>query len=259
MRKIVVLLIIGLIFILSGCESKSPVNQGAKNGNGTSAVNLPESSEKNAEVPDISEVPIQTSGESNISEVPIQNYEESNISETPLQTSGESNISETPLQNYEESNIGETPVQNYEELNNSEIPVQASNEPDVNKLSAQDDDSDIIEIKEKMFIAQTNDIYFNPVDYLGKTIKYEGIFNVHEVPETDTRYYSVIRYGPGCCGVDAYAGFEVIWDKEYPEQEDWVEAVGVLKEYEENGYQYLRLELTSLTVLSTRGEEYVYQ
>ncbi|WP_313133187.1 TIGR03943 family putative permease subunit [Anaerocolumna sp.] len=245
MRKIVVL-VIGLIFILAGCESKSPVNQGAKNGNGTPAVNSPESSEKNAEVPDISEVPIQTSGESNISEIPIQNYEESYISETPIQ-------------NYEEPYISETPIQNYEELNNSEIPVHASNGTDVNKLSAQDDDSDIIEIKEKMFIAQTNDIYFNPVDYLGKTIKYEGIFNVHEVPETDTRYYSVIRYGPGCCGVDAYAGFEVIWDKDYPEQEDWVEAVGVLKEYEENGYQYLRLELTSLTVLSTRGEEYVYQ
>ncbi len=233
MRKIVVLLVIGLIFILAGCESESPVNQGAKNGNGTPAVNLPESNEKNAEVSDISEVPIQTSGESNISETPIQNYEESYISETP--------------------------IQNYEELNNSEIPVHASNGSVANKLSAQDDDSDIIEIKEKMFIAQTNDIYFNPVDYLGKTIKYEGIFNVHEVPETDTRYYSVIRYGPGCCGVDAYAGFEVIWDKDYPEQEDWVEAVGVLKEYEENGYQYLRLELTSLTVLSTRGEEYVYQ
>lgn len=118
---------------------------------------------------------------------------------------------------------------------------------------------DVVEIKEKLFIAQTNDIYYNAGDYLGKTIKYEGIFDVYVVPETDARYYTVIRYGPGCCGIDANAGFEVLWDDAYPEQNDWVEAVGVLEEYEEEGYKYLRLALTSLTVLPARGAEYVSQ
>ena len=33
------------------------------------------------------------------------------------------------------------------------------------------------------------------------------------------KYDSVIRYGPGCCGVDANCGFEVIWDHEYPDQD----------------------------------------
>jgi uncharacterized membrane protein YcgQ (UPF0703/DUF1980 family) len=125
--------------------------------------------------------------------------------------------------------------------------------------SAQTDDSEIFVIKEKMFIAQSNDIYFNPDDYLGKTIKYEGIFQVNEVPEENLTYRSVIRYGPGCCGVDANAGFEVIWDKEYPEHDDWVEAVGKLVRYEENGTEYLRLELSSLKVLEERGQEYVSQ
>lgn len=118
---------------------------------------------------------------------------------------------------------------------------------------------EVIIIKEKMFIAQTNDIYFNAEDYLGKTIKYEGIFDIYEIPETGAVYYSVIRYGPGCCGIDANAGFEVRWDKEYPQQNEWVEAVGVLEEYDENGYWYLRLALSSLNVLPTRGEEYVEQ
>ncbi len=44
-----------------------------------------------------------------------------------------------------------------------------------------------------------------------------------------------------------------------PEPDDWVEAVGVLEEYDENGYKYLRLALSSLTVLKTRGAEYVSQ
>lgn len=182
MKKIIVLLTVCLLFALPGCQSKAPVNQGAKNENGTPAVNLPNNSDQatTADEPDVSEPKTQPAG-------------------------------------------------------------------------------DVVEIKEKMFIAQTNDIYFNAKDYLGKTIKYEGIFTVYEAPETGAKYYSVIRYGPGCCGVDANAGFEVIWDRDYPKQNDWVEAVGILEEYEEDGNKYLRLTLSSLTVLPTRGAEYVSQ
>jgi uncharacterized membrane protein YcgQ (UPF0703/DUF1980 family) len=139
--------------------------------------------------------------------------------------------------------------------------TDSANEDSIN-TTAPNDSNDILEIKEKMFIAQTNDIYFNAKDYLGKTIKYEGMFQEHTVPETGVTYRSVIRYGPGCCGIDANAGFELTWPNgktDYPSQDDWVEAVGVLTEYEEDGSQYLRLALTSLTVLDTRGAEYVDQ
>lgn len=119
------------------------------------------------------------------------------------------------------------------------------------------DRDDVVEITENLFIAQTNDIYINTEDYLGKTIRYEGIFMSDYWEETGTTYFYVIRYGPGCCGYDSNAGFEVAWDGECPEENDWVEAVGVLEMYEENGYEYLRLQLTSLTVLDERGEEYV--
>lgn len=141
----------------------------------------------------------------------------------------------------------------------AEIPSEQSaqnNHPDTDVVAPSED---TVVIREKMFIAQTNDIYFNAEDYLGKTIQYEGIFDVYEMPETGETYYTVIRYGPGCCGIDANAGFEVKWNDDYPNQNDWVEAVGVLEEYEEDGYRYLRLALTSLTVLPTRGAEYVSQ
>ncbi|MDR0813427.1 MAG: hypothetical protein LBO63_05425 [Oscillospiraceae bacterium] len=119
-----------------------------------------------------------------------------------------------------------------------------------------------IEIKEKVFVSQTNDIYTNPEDYLGKKIKLEGIFTVYDSvsanPEYD-KYRCVIRYGPGCCGYDANCGFEVVWDREYPQDNDWVEAVGVLEEYDDGGYMYLRLALSSLTVKEKRGKETVTQ
>lgn len=132
---------------------------------------------------------------------------------------------------------------------NTDIDIKVLPAPDV----------DVIEISEKLFIAQTNDIYINTEDYLGKTIRYEGIFQAYYYDATDTTYYSVIRYGPGCCGFDANAGFEVEWDGDYPEQNDWVQATGTLETYEEGGARYLRLKLSSLKVLPVRGAEYVQQ
>jgi hypothetical protein len=45
----------------------------------------------------------------------------------------------------------------------------------------------------------------------------------------------------------------------YPGEDDWVEAVGTLSSYEEDGYPYLYLQLKSLTVKDERGAEYVTQ
>jgi uncharacterized membrane protein YcgQ (UPF0703/DUF1980 family) len=130
----------------------------------------------------------------------------------------------------------------------------------------------VIEIKEKLFIAQTNDIYLNPEDYLGKTIRLEGLFKTEQY-EGDDPYCFVIRYGPGCCGYDGTAGFEVAWTPRavqkdssanvlaprYPNEDDWVEAVGTLSSYEEDGYPYIYLQLASLTVKKDRGAEFVSQ
>jgi hypothetical protein len=120
----------------------------------------------------------------------------------------------------------------------------------------------VVEIKEKMFIAQTNDVYLNPEDYMGKTIKLEGLFKSYSTEEYSASYCFVIRYGPGCCGNDGSAGFEVAWDGEavpYPEEDAWVEAEGVLKTYEEDGYPYLYLSLSSLNIKEERGAEFVSQ
>jgi zinc transport system permease protein len=125
-------------------------------------------------------------------------------------------------------------------------------------------DSPVIEIKEKMFIAQVNDIYQNADDYLGKTIKLEGLFKEEKYAGIDATYFFVLRYGPGCCGADGNAGLEVAWDEEiqdrpYPKVDDWVAAEGKLSYYEEDGYPYLYIALSSLEVLDTRGAEFVTQ
>ncbi|MDR0599361.1 MAG: metal ABC transporter permease [Treponema sp.] len=132
---------------------------------------------------------------------------------------------------------------------------------------------EIIEIKEKMFIAQTNDIYLNPDDYVGKTIKVEGIFKTDSYADMSRFFCFVLRNGPGCCGNDGSVGFEVSWPEaagvnsaaplagghRYPPPGQWVEAVGTLAYYEEEGYPYLYLALASLKTKSKRGAEFVSQ
>jgi uncharacterized membrane protein YcgQ (UPF0703/DUF1980 family) len=107
-------------------------------------------------------------------------------------------------------------------------------------------------------------VYLNPEDYLGKTIKLEGLFKREQYLEEGAAYCFVLRYGPGCCGNDGNAGFEVAWDMSegeagYPAIDEWVEAVGTLASYEEDGYPYLYLSLSSLKVLEERGAEFVSQ
>ncbi|MDR1286966.1 MAG: metal ABC transporter permease [Treponema sp.] len=123
----------------------------------------------------------------------------------------------------------------------------------------------VVEIREKMFIAQTNDVYLNAEDYMGKTIRLQGLFKMEQYAGIEAPYCFVLRYGPGCCGNDGNAGFEVAWDKEsseedlYPEVDNWVEAEGELQYYEEDGYPYLYIALSSLRVLEERGAEFVTQ
>jgi len=124
--------------------------------------------------------------------------------------------------------------------------------------------SNVIEIGERMFATQINDVYLNAEDYLGKTIKLQGIFKKEQWGEPNKDYCFVVRYGPGgCCGLDANVGFEVAWADEktqgFPDAESWVEATGVLKTYEEDFYKYLYLDLSSLNVLNRRGAETVRQ
>ena len=120
-------------------------------------------------------------------------------------------------------------------------------------------DTKIFEIREKMFIQQCNDIYFNADEYLGRTVKLEGIFG--EFPNViggEPEQY-VYRNAPGCCGYDGMAGFRVLLDDcPAPKQYAWVEATGTV-EITSSGTddEDVVLRLSSLKVTDKRGSEFV--
>lgn len=118
-----------------------------------------------------------------------------------------------------------------------------------------------LNITEKMYVTYINEIYTNPDSYLGKRLKIEGMFTAEYFGETDTTYYYVYRQGPGCCGNDgSMCGFEFTSkDGKYPNENDWIEVVGTLDQYDENGVQYLTIRADSVTVKDERGAEIVTQ
>jgi uncharacterized membrane protein YcgQ (UPF0703/DUF1980 family) len=120
-------------------------------------------------------------------------------------------------------------------------------------------ENNIIEISERMFSTHVSSIYMNVSNYLGKTIRLEGIFGTDQI-DTGMFYY-VFRYSQDdCCG-GGMSGFEVRWAPDqvryFPPQNSWVEATGVLREYRRASNRFVYLELSSLTVLNRRGAEYV--
>lgn len=116
---------------------------------------------------------------------------------------------------------------------------------------------DVLEIKEKMFITQTNDILLNAQTYEGKTIKVEGMYFGYFDTYDNRDYNYVQRRSPGCCGNDGTIGFEFVYDGAMPEVDDWIEAIGQIEIFKVGDKDRVRLRLSQLTVKDERGKEFV--
>ena len=104
--------------------------------------------------------------------------------------------------------------------------------------------SDVIEITDRDFAMQIQEIQFSRQDFLGSTIRYEGMFlSSYWAGETIT---FVARLEGGCCGM---YGFEVYLN-DIPSfaDETWVEVTGILEEFfvESVNNYLLRLNVISM-------------
>lgn len=119
---------------------------------------------------------------------------------------------------------------------------------------------DVVEITEKMFVAQCNDVYLNPDDYEGKTISIEGMYDEY-TDDTGVIQRAVIRNSPGCCQFDGVAGFQISCD-DVPtcQQNDWICVEGIIKPFTDvDGYDNVIIENANITIKEERGAEYVIQ
>ncbi|MCL2398336.1 MAG: hypothetical protein FWC91_01160 [Defluviitaleaceae bacterium] len=119
------------------------------------------------------------------------------------------------------------------------------------------DPEDVLEIGERFFVNQTLSIVLNQHEYVGRMVRYEGIFATFPDQGTDT--HLVYRYVPGCCSPSGIVGFIVeIGDLEPLPTNAWAEVEGVFEEFiDHNGHTSLRVAATSLRELEERGSELV--
>ena len=101
-------------------------------------------------------------------------------------------------------------------------------------------------ITDRLFATQIMEIKFDTGSFLGRTIRYEGMFSSR--PWEGELIYIVAREGESCCGPGGFLGFEVYLNdiNSVPEY-TWVEVTGILEEIYEAGFGYfLRINAVSM-------------
>lgn len=117
----------------------------------------------------------------------------------------------------------------------------------------------VFEITERFFSAQMFEVFADSQNFLGRTIRYEGMFNARYLDVSNEYIFLVFRYTEGCCFPEEALGFEVyLNDIPPPENDSWVEVTGVLEHFTIDGVNFLRLNVTSLIELEERGLEFVH-
>ena len=109
-----------------------------------------------------------------------------------------------------------------------------------------------VDIGERFFVNQMFEIFLNYRQYLGNTIRYEGMF--HTIQWGGDEFHVVFRYMLGCCGEEEILGFEVMLNDTDPFPDDtWVEVIGELDQ--DDGFLIVRV--ISITEMDQRGEAFV--
>ncbi|MBQ9306588.1 MAG: hypothetical protein IJ229_01585 [Clostridia bacterium] len=107
-------------------------------------------------------------------------------------------------------------------------------------------DLDLTQMSEDEAYEMLDNIFLEPEDYLGMTIRMSGTYDVYEDPYSGRVYHSCLLSGPAdCCG----QGIEFVMAEEAVEDlfyGDAITVTGKLAEYDEDGYAYLHLVDTVL-------------
>ena len=112
-------------------------------------------------------------------------------------------------------------------------------------LPEMDIDVDLSQLSGTMVYSEVFNMMSNPQDYVGKTIRMVGDFNVYEDATHNRNYYTCrIADATACCveGVEFLWKGEHKYPEDYPEPGDIIWVQGTFNTYDEDGYEYSQLE-----------------
>ncbi|HHV10432.1 MAG TPA: hypothetical protein GXX75_09180 [Clostridiales bacterium] len=113
-------------------------------------------------------------------------------------------------------------------------------------------DVDLTKLSSNMVYAEVYNMMTKPEDYVGKTIKIQGVYYASYWEGTGKYYHCVlISDAAACC----QNGIEFVWDDdthvypdEYPPDNTVIELTGVFELYEEEGQTYCHLKTDDIIV-----------
>lgn len=108
-----------------------------------------------------------------------------------------------------------------------------------------------IDIKEATFKGWIKELNTNAEDYMGKTVRLEGVMYKYQADNGNT--YNTV-YRDGCCADDHMYFLEFIPSGIVTAVNgDWVEVVGTFSSYTEGTDEYITLKDAKVTVKTERG------
>ena len=106
-------------------------------------------------------------------------------------------------------------------------------------------DVDLTAMSGTMVYSEVYNMMCNPSDYIGKSVKMRGEFNIFNNDETGKTYYAcIIKDATACCaqGVEFKARDKYSFPKDYPQDGEDITVTGVFTTYMEGDTMYCTLK-----------------
>ena len=111
-------------------------------------------------------------------------------------------------------------------------------------------DVDLTTLSSTMVFAEVSNLMYDPIPYLGKTVRMDGEFSVEHGYTMDREedlsqnfFYCIIEDALACCaqGLEFSLAGDYAYPEDYPTEGDTIRVVGPVEFFEVNGFRHLRL------------------
>ena len=110
-------------------------------------------------------------------------------------------------------------------------------------------DVDLTSLSSTMVYSEVYNMMYEPDNYIGKTIKMDGLFTAYHDESTGNDYYAcIIQDATACCaqGMEFILTDDYSYPDDYPEENEQITVVGVFDTYMEGDYMYCTLRDANL-------------
>lgn len=147
----------------------------------------------------------------------------------------------------------ETDTQNQQNIDSQETqapePLSEPNSDSMPSDSMDGVDVDLTVLSSTMVYSEVYNMLASPDQYIGKTVKMDGLFTYYYDKPTGNYYFAcIIQDATACCaqGIEFVLTDEYTYPDDYPEADAEICVVGVFDTYEEKGDTYCTLREAKL-------------